>query len=277
MAYLGLETIRRGSTAACIQDIFQVHFPQARTVLDATYGMGRFWRWPAREVLGHDLIVTGVDCAPPPCVPIPAGGLYQYDYRHLDHLFRPGQFDVLCFDPPFIFTRGLLRLMGTRRAFTGTGGPRNPAELVAHYRRLFEQAALARQGLILKGQDLVLRTPDWWSFRIYELARAMGLGEPEDILIQQSPQPRLRDPRWTRQRYFRRSHCLYLIYKTHNRVVSHEDDAPHAAPQTGSAGPGSGGRRADRAGLLHAGAALVRLNGVPSGMAAWPTTGTRWA
>lgn len=214
MAYLGLETIRRGNTAACVQDIFQLHFPTAQTVLDCTYGAGRFWKWD------HNLRVIGMDIDPPGPVTI------QADYRNIP--LPENSVDVMCFDPPFIFSKGLRRVIGTKRFFMGAEAaapeerthsatglmlPRNPADLLDHYRRIFEQRAIAKQGLILKGQDLIVSKPDWWSFNVMQMARDIGLGMPADILIQHSPAPRMKDPRWKNQYHFRRSHCLYLIYK----------------------------------------------------------------
>lgn len=214
MAYLGLETIRRGNTAACVRDIFTIHFPDAQTVLDTTYGAGRFWKW------NHELKVTGVDIDPPG--PVSLVG----DYRDLP--FSPGSFDVMCFDPPFIFSKGLRRVIGTKRFFMSAEQadpehrtwasqtlqlPRNPVDLLSHYRRIFDQRHIANRGLIVKGQDLIVSRPDWWSFHVYNLAIEMGLGEPTDILIQHSPAARMRDPRWKNQYYFRRSHCFYMIWK----------------------------------------------------------------
>jgi hypothetical protein len=214
MAYLGLESIRRGNTSACIQDIFTLHFKNAKTVLDCTYGAGRFWNW------NHSLAVTGVDIDPPGPVSVVA------DYRSLP--FPAGSFDVMCFDPPFIFSKGLRRVIGTKRFFMGAEAaapsdrthsatslqlPKNPVDLLQHYRRIFEQCGIARHGLILKGQDLIVNKPDWWCFNVMDMADNMGLGMPADILIQQSPAPRMRDPRWKNQYHFRRAHCYYIIYK----------------------------------------------------------------
>jgi len=215
--YRGLETIRRGSTAECIKDIFTIHFPDASSVLDCTFGAGRFWKWD------HQLEVVGVDIDPPTTDPRCIRG----DYRDLP--FPAGSTDVLCFDPPFIFTRGLRAVIGTKRFFMGAEAakyegrrwskeqltmPKNPEELLGHYRRIFEQRAIARQGLILKGQDLVVtKNVDWWSFNVFNLGKELGLGEPTDILIQHSPAYRMRDPRWKNQYKFRRAHCIYIIYK----------------------------------------------------------------
>ena len=214
MPYLGLESIRRGTSAACIQDIFTLHFPTARKVLDVTFGTGRFWNWP------HNLNVIGVDIDPPGPISLVA------DYRHLP--FPRQSVDILVFDPPFIFSRGIQRVIGTKRFFRGAeeapvesrthskislNKPRNPADLLDHYRRIFEQAGTAKQGLILKGQDLIVSKPDWWSFNVMTMAKEMGLGMPADILIQYSKAARMRDPRWTKQYHFRRAHCYYIVYK----------------------------------------------------------------
>lgn len=212
--YLGLESIRRGNTSACVKDIFTLHFPTARTVLDTTYGAGRFWHWD------HNLNVIGMDIDPP--VPVTIIG----DYRNIP--LPPSSVDVLTFDPPFIFSKGIRRIIGTKRFFMGAEAglpaerthsntqlqlPKNPTDLLAHYRRIFEQRHVATQGLILKGQDLIVNKPDWWSFHVYNLALEMGLGEPADILIQHSTASRMRDPRWKNQYNFRRAHCSYIIYK----------------------------------------------------------------
>ena len=216
MSYLGLETIRRGYSSDCIRDILTLHFPNAKTVLDCTYGKGRFWQWD------HQLAITGVDIDP-----IDQPGIIRADYKALP--FLPQSFDVMVFDPPFIFSPGISRIMGTRgfirgvkpleadknERWTATNLVRakNPQDLLTHHRRIFEQRYIARQGLILKGQDLIVNKPDWWSFNVMELARAHGMGMPADVLLQYSKAARMKDPRWKVQKHFRRSHAIYLIYK----------------------------------------------------------------
>lgn len=213
--YLGLETIRRGKSSQCVQDIFTLHFPSAQTVLDVTYGKGRFWDWP------HSLEVTGSDIDPKSPCP------NHWDYRELP--FTEPSFDVLVFDPPFIFTPGINRIIGTKRFFLGAekvpapervhakeelAKPTGPADLIAHTRRVIEQAKVtARQGLVIKGQDLIVNKADWWSYNTMKVAEELGIGLPADLLIQHSPAHRMADPRWKKQYHFRRAHCLYLIWK----------------------------------------------------------------
>lgn len=224
MAYLGLETIRRGKTAECIQDIFRLHFRRAHSVIDATYGKGRFWDWP------HQLKVYGVDIDPQ------AGCCIRASYMGLP--FRRQSVDVVCFDPPFIFTPGINRIIGTKRFFLGAESrqsdftddsarkrkweaashelhkPKNPYQLLRQTVRVMLAAKrIARYGLILKGQDLIVNKPDWWMYNVMRQAEAIGLGMPKDVLIQHSPAHRMRDPRWKHQYHFRRAHCYYIIYR----------------------------------------------------------------
>lgn len=215
MAYLGLETIREGKTAACVQDIFTLCFPQAKSVVDTTYGKGRFWDWP------HQLKVYGSDIDPQP------GAAVCADYTKLP--YQNQSVDVGCFDPPFIFTPGINRIIGTKRFFTGAEPgeamkrrwsiqeiqkPKGPVDLLAQTEKVVHQLrSITRQGIIIKGQDLIVNKPDWWLFNVMELVRRLGFGMPFDILIQHSKSHRMRDPRWKNQYHFRRSHCFYVVYK----------------------------------------------------------------
>lgn len=226
MPYLGLETIRRGNTAACVEDIFTIHFPTAKRVLDCTAGAMRFWKWDPLATLGHQLDITAIDIDPSDSVKDDPR-VRQGNYLELP--FEEGQFDVMTFDPMFIFSRGISAVNGTARLFMGAEAanydgrtwqkqiiekPKNPTDLLGHYRRIFEQRKIATQGLICKGQDLVVsKDVDWWSFNVFNLGKEMGLGEPTDILIQHSPAHRMRDPRWKNQYKFRRAHCFYIVYK----------------------------------------------------------------
>src|SRR3990167_4728636 len=104
MPYLGIQSVHPGKTSECVEKCFQIVYPDAHTVIDATYGKGRFWDWK------HDLQVTGIDLAPR------HRNIIQADYRQLP--FTAGSCDVLCWDPMFIFTPGIRRVMGTSRLFT---------------------------------------------------------------------------------------------------------------------------------------------------------------
>ena len=214
-SYLGIESVRHGNSAACLQDIFAVHFGAAEVVADVTWGKGRFWRWPAdghppRTIVGLDADTRG-------------GADVRADYRFVP--LKDKSVDVLIFDPPFIFTPGIRRIVGAKRFFLGSPEkvrfneddriqrPKNPSELTVHTLGVMEEARrVARMGVVFKGQDLIVDRPHWWSFAVMlEILKRFGI-LPEDMLIQVSPAPRLNDPRWKRQFHFRRRHAIYLVY-----------------------------------------------------------------
>lgn len=216
MAYLGLESVRHGTTGACIKDIMQLHFSQAEIVADLTWGKGRFWHWPRRDKSEGEVRlprVIGLEIERLPGLEI------QSDYRHIP--LKDQSVDVAVFDPPFIFTRGVRRISGTKRGFLGSegveqiGSPKNSEELRSHTRKVFNEAhRIARNGMVLKGQDLVTgQDVNWWAYQtMYDIEYWHGL-LPYDMLIQVSPAARLKDPRWKNQYHFRRRHVLYLVYK----------------------------------------------------------------
>ena len=228
--YLGLETVRHGDTSQCIQDIFNIHFPNARTVADLTWGKGRFWN----KVDGLDIVGLDVDTR--------GGAQVVSNYQTVP--LRDQSVDVAVFDPPFIFSPGLRGIVGAKRFFLGSDGhanerfyggadnrdlrvlaPRNADDL--HQQTitvLHEMLRVARYGMILKGQDLITsKHPNWWSWRVMSAARGIISGQndsfgwkrnpmPEDMLLQVSPAARMRDPRWKKQYHFRRRHAIYIVY-----------------------------------------------------------------
>ena len=210
MAYEGIESVRHGNSAACIEDVFRVHFRDAEVVADVTWGKGRFWKWP--NVVPPATII-GLDADPR------GGAQAVADYRSVP--LKDQSVDVLVFDPPFIFTPGIRRIVGAKRFFLGSEEgvrfneddrvqrAKNPNELMLHTISVAAEARrVARQGMILKGQELIVDKPFWWVHHVMSY-----IGEPEDMLIQISPAPRLNDPRWKNQYHFRRRHAIYLVYK----------------------------------------------------------------
>lgn len=214
--YLGIESVRHGNSGACIEDIFRIHFANARSVADVTFGKGRFWRWPDQTIWTPDVISLDAD---------PRGGARVVaDYRFVP--LKDQSVDVVVFDPPFIFTPGIRRIVGSKRFFLGSEErvrfneddriqrAKNPTELMGHTMSVMREARrVARHGCILKGQDLIVDKPYWWSFATMANIQAWWGMMPEDMLIQVSPAPRLNDPRWKKQYHFRRRHAIYLVYR----------------------------------------------------------------
>ena len=217
--YLGISSVIQGNSAACIQAIFAIHFPVAETVIDLTWGKGRFWKWE------HDRRIIGCD------VDLRGGAQIIADYRAVP--FGDQVCDVAVFDPPFIFSPGLRGIVGAKRFFLGSPegtterfyagsqapnrvqAPRNKRDLEAHTLVVMaEMQRIARLGMILKGQNLITdQHPNWWTYQVIKIGLTLGMGWPEDELIQLSPAPRIHDPRWNRQMHFRRADCRYLIWR----------------------------------------------------------------
>ena len=235
MPYLNLKSVVHGNSAACIEQIFQLHFPEVSVVADITYGRGRFWKWQGG---------TQPYTLPPHIVRLDAnttgGAEVQSDYRYVP--LKDQSVDVGVFDPPFIFSAGLRGIVGAKRFFLGSpgetkqrfyGGPGSDLRVIAPRNALdlrrqtvgamVEMRRVARQGMILKGQDLIVGThPNWWSYQVMHDAYTLFGIWPEDMLIQVSPAARLADPRWKQQLHFRRAHAIYLIFKWDGRWISEE-------------------------------------------------------
>ncbi|KKN55488.1 hypothetical protein LCGC14_0581630 [marine sediment metagenome] len=213
MPYLGLETIRRGTSGACIEDCFRIIYPNAKTVADLTYGKGRFWKWPSDDMVLPDVVKLDLE---------PIGGAeVQASYCYVP--LKDQSVEVAIFDPPFIFSPGLRGIIGAKRFFLGvtTGNdprinaPRNSKQLYQQtVVAMQEMRRIARHGMILKGQDLITsQHPNWWTYQVMNIGdRLLGLW-PEDVLLQVSPAARMRDPRWKNQYHFRRAHAYYICYR----------------------------------------------------------------
>src|SRR4051794_15499269 len=89
-----LYSVSTGTNAQTVADILRVLFPDARTVLDVTYGKGRFWS-PKHPVTAQ---VTGLDLDPQRARDVVG------DFRALDYL--ADSFDVGVFDPPYQWDMG---------------------------------------------------------------------------------------------------------------------------------------------------------------------------
>lgn len=93
-----IEALRtEGTSAEIISDIFEMHFPDAKTVYDATYGRGTFWQW---NWLERGLKLTAADLISEP----DSVGLLDLERFYSNRDFTEpisGQYDVIVFDPPF--------------------------------------------------------------------------------------------------------------------------------------------------------------------------------
>ena len=174
-----LTSIMPGPPARIVSGMLRVLFPDAESVLDVTYGGGKFWDGSA------PVAVTGLDLDPARA-PHVVG-----DFRALP--FPDDSFDVVAFDPPYHTDMGCGKpsIMGSRFGTFGT---------IPELREAVEQGCreawrVARLGVVVKVQDyihasrLVLMS-DW--------VRAAIPMEPYDFVHGQGAAAVV-DPKWREQ------------------------------------------------------------------------------
>lgn len=175
-----LQTIERGTSAEVIAGSLTEFFPDAWTVLDATYGSGMFWKGSALDVT-----VTGMDRNPERAPNIVG------DFRALP--FPDSSFDVVIFDPPYHtdMGKGKASVMGARFDTFAT---------VADLRAAVEQGTreawrVARLGVIVKVQDYVHNSRVQWMSDWVKAALA-----PMDAydFVHLEGRTKIIDPKWTK-------------------------------------------------------------------------------
>lgn len=133
-----LYTVEHGSSAQVVAKLLRVLFPDAATVLDATYSRGKFW---GPQTAHLTIIGTDLD---PACAKNA-----RADFRHLP--FLDNSVDVVVVDPPYICDpgRGKPGVMSSR-----FGSYRSVDEMRAAVEAGCREAwRVARVGVIVKSQD----------------------------------------------------------------------------------------------------------------------------
>lgn len=187
------------TSAYAIEGLLTVCFPDARTILDTTYGNGQFWVASRRTVWGSDRdpararhVVARYEALP----------------------FGPAAVDVVVFDPPFLpETRNGAGKYGRR--FTkvrdesgGFGIGAVQALRFSVLSGLQEARRVARLGVIIKVQDTIhSRRPIWMSMWLWE-----ACGEPYDFLTVRA-KSKMQAISWQRQLSVRRNHTTYWVYR----------------------------------------------------------------
>jgi hypothetical protein len=150
-------------------------------VLDATYGLGTFWKhYKPDDLVTNDLYVGGAD--------------YAYDYRELPIEWER-QFDAVVFDPDYKLNG--TPALGEFDARYGTGGDVSRAQ---RYKSILEGASecarVAKRYLLVKCQDQVESGRQWWMADDVK-ARLAGWRKVEEFyyLGGGRPQPAGRDKR----------------------------------------------------------------------------------
>lgn len=172
-----LRRVEIGSSAQLLAKLIRVLFPDADTVLDVTYGNGKFWT----DASSHPP-VTGMDIDPSRARDIVA------DFTRLP--FRDEAFSLCIFDPPYNADAGQRSVIGSHfGTYRTTSALRGAVEAGAR-----EAWRVARLGVIVKVQDQIhnnrlTRMTRWVEdvipMELYDLVHLEGPGQIED-------------PKWTK-------------------------------------------------------------------------------
>lgn len=189
-----LYTTQKLTNSKAVAGLLDVLFPDAETVLDATYGRGMFWRGVRTERR-----VTGLDRNP-------AGGPDVVgDFTALP--FADDSFDVCIFDPPYQWDmgRGKGSIVGNRFGVY---------ESEQHARRTVQLGAaeawrVARLGVLVKVQNYIHGS------RLVHMTRWVEDSIPSplyDELHLVTPR-KLICPRWGDQLSVYRNHSTFLAFR----------------------------------------------------------------
>jgi hypothetical protein len=189
-----LYSIETGSSANAIARLLGVLFPDVTTVLDATYGNGRFWEG------GADVRVTGLDLEPTRARDVCG------DFTALP--FADAAFDLVVFDPPYLTDVGKANpgRMGDR--FGSFGSIRELRDAVE--RGCLEAWRVGRIGVIFKVQNYIhgsvaVRMTRW----VEDVMPHDAYGE---IHLMRSN--KIRDRKWRDQLSVHSNHATFLAYRS---------------------------------------------------------------
>lgn len=194
-----LQTIMEGKSSDVIQGIMEVLFPDAKTVLDLTYGHGSFWKFE------HDLRVTGMDIRP----------VADVQGSFTDAPFADQSFDVVILDPPFLTDMSSKAIMGQQYTYYSA---MNTLKMDVQW-GLEEAWRVSKLGIVYKCQDYIHGAkPIWMS----DWAREVLPAPPFDVVYLKQRQKMI-SPLWKNQLSAWRNHSNFWIFRkdgqTHKKRV----------------------------------------------------------
>lgn len=188
-----LYTVESGDGAAVVGRIIDVLFPDAVSVIDATFGNGQFWD-------GNRRVVVGMDRNPERARDVCG------DFTRLP--FRNGSADLVIFDPPYITNpshRGTCQMAGRFGAY-----PSLRAMQVSVEAGCREAWRVARLGVLVKVQDQI-RGARW--VEMTEWVRE-AIGQPPYQRIDAlRTAPKIRGANWTDQLSAYGNGATYLAFR----------------------------------------------------------------
>jgi hypothetical protein len=179
-------------SAEAVRRLLHLDFRDARTVLDLTFGAGRFWREPLPP--GIALETNNPD---PRC-----RADHRFDFRAVP--LPDGSYDLVLLDPPHVADGGERSIMAAR--FGTCKGTEALRALIEQGCR--EAWRLARIGVLVKVAD------HEHEGRLLELSQRVrgALGAPSMVLHAVRP-TNLEDPNWRAQRSPRCNYASYLTFR----------------------------------------------------------------
>lgn len=170
-----LTRISAGSSAETVAGLLALCFSDARTVLDSTWGRGKFWDGSDRSVVGCDISPHGR-----PSV--------VADFTRLP--FGAGAFDVVVFDPPYNADAGQHSVIGNHfGTYRTTAALRAAVEAGAR-----EAWRVSRIGVIAKVMEQIHGS------RLVRMSRWVEDVIPMDLydLVYLEGPGQIEDPKWTK-------------------------------------------------------------------------------
>ncbi len=189
-----LYSIETGTSAQTVAKMLRVLYPDALTVLDSTWGKGRFWVGTETvRVIGLDMSDHGR--------PHVLG-----DFTRLP--FTDGAVDVVVYDPPYLSDTSTKRQSIMDRRFSSY---RSETEAQATVQAGMREAwRVARLGVIVKVQDHVHAS------RFVDMVgwiREAVDGHPVYQRVDQARPVKLTDPKWTDQLSAWSNGATFLAYR----------------------------------------------------------------
>ena len=192
-----LLTAHTGSNAPLFAEIMRHYVPRGARVLDATYGLGNFWR--DVEPGAYQLIT--LDTARPAVI--------RGDLRHVP--LADGTVDAVILDPPYAGNGSKhKRAIGIDSTYNLPGGLSHVAISGLYVAGMREAARVLRGGwLIVKCQDQIEGGRQRWQHRIVmETAEALGFEVADLFVLVSNGVPLMRHPH---QLHARKNHSYFVV------------------------------------------------------------------
>jgi hypothetical protein len=199
-------TAKQSNNDELFADIVSLYVKECAEILDATYGLGNFWKLidvSKYRLIRNDLYKDGLEM--------------KVDFRNLP--LSDDSLDVVVLDPPYAQHGTPMKASIAEPYGCDCRGPKSEKEVLEWYRDgAAESNRVLRDGglLILKTQDSIESGKQVWKHA--ELLNLPGfLCEDLFVLVQKA----IPAARWSHQKHARKNHSYFLVHrkKRHTMLV----------------------------------------------------------